>query len=98
MNKEDFKNKVKGRFFKAKFIKKDGTIREMTARFGVKRYLKGVGLKYNPENNNNIIVFDVKLKEYRTINLDRLIYLKSGDIKLVGDYAILEALKWLIKF
>lgn len=93
MNKEQFIKEVRGKFFKAKFVKKDGTIREMTARFGVKKYLKGDKLAYNPEEYNNLIVFDVKLKQYRTIGLNRLIYLKCGDAKLIGQNALLEALR-----
>jgi hypothetical protein len=58
-----------GRFFSVSFIKKDGTTRKMTARLGVKKNIKGVGLKFNPTEKNLIVVFDVHKKAYRMINL-----------------------------
>lgn len=58
-----------GRFFSVSFIKKDGTTRKMTARLGVKKDIKGVGLKFNPTEKNLIVVFDVHKKAYRMINL-----------------------------
>lgn len=58
-----------GKFFSVSFIKKDGTTRKMTARLGVKKNLKGVGLKFNPTEKNLIVVFDVHKKAYRMINL-----------------------------
>lgn len=76
MDIQSFKDEVKGNFFRVKFIKKDGTVREMTARFGVKKHLKGGELKYNPEERNYIVVFDVDKEAYRTINVTSLISLK----------------------
>jgi hypothetical protein len=58
-----------GKFFSVSFIKKDGTTRKMTARLGVKKNLKGVGLKFNPSEKNLIVVFDIHKKAYRMINL-----------------------------
>ena len=84
LNIEQFKNEVKGNFFRACFLKKDGTIREMTARFGVKKYLKGGELTYNPEERGYIVVFDVEKKEYRTINMDKLIFLRYNGKEVVG--------------
>ena len=92
MNIQEFKNEVKGNFFRACFVKKDGTFREMTARFGVKKYLKGGELGYNPEELNYIIVFDVEKKEYRTINLDKLVYLRYNGKEVIGNKALLHAL------
>ena len=84
LNIEQFKNEVKGNFFRACFLKKDGTVREMTARFGVKKYLKGGELTYNPEERGYIVVFDVEKKEYRTINMDKLIFLRYNGKEVVG--------------
>ena len=39
---------TKGAFFTVKFIKKDGTERIMNCRLGVKKYLKGGDLPYDP--------------------------------------------------
>jgi hypothetical protein len=58
-----------GRFFSVSFIKKDGTERRMTARLGVKKNIKGVGLKFNPSDHNLMVVYDVHKRAYRMINL-----------------------------
>ena len=46
-----------GKFFSVSFIKKDGSERKMTARLGVKKDIKGVGLKFNLSERNLIVVF-----------------------------------------
>jgi hypothetical protein len=92
MEIQKFKNEVKGNFFRACFIKKDGTVREMTARFGVKKHLKGGELKYNPESLNYIVVFDVEKEAYRTINMDALIFLRYNGKEVVGPQALFQAL------
>ena len=65
-----------GRFFSVSFIKKDGTERRMTARLGVKKDIKGVGLKFNPTERNLIVVFDIHKKAYRMINLSTILTFK----------------------
>lgn len=92
MNIREFKNEVKGNFFRACFLKKDGTVREMTARFGVKKHLKGGELGYNPEALNYIIVFDVEKEAYRTINMDKLIFLRYNGKEVLGNSALLHFL------
>ena len=64
----------------------------MTARFGVKKYLKGGELGYVPEELGYIVVFDVDKKEYRTINMDKLVYLRYNGKEVIGDKALLYAL------
>lgn len=65
-----------GKFFSVSFIKKDGTERKMTARLGVKKDIKGVGLKFNPTERNLIVVFDIHKKAYRMINLSTILTFK----------------------
>lgn len=65
-----------GRFFSVSFVKKDGTTRRMTARLGVKKDIKGVGLKFNPTERNLIVVFDIHKKAYRMINLSTILTFK----------------------
>lgn len=72
INIEQFRKEVKGKIFTAVFIKKDGTMRTMRARLGVKKGVSGVGLKYSPEERGNLIVFDMEKKAFRTIYLDSL--------------------------
>jgi hypothetical protein len=88
----EFKREVKGKFFKAVFLKADGTLREMTCRFGVTKHLKGGELGYNADAAGNWIVFDVDKKAYRTINTNKLVALKCGKIELVGSYALTHVL------
>jgi len=59
---------TKGKFFTVKFIKLDGSERVMNARLGVKKYLKGGTLKYDPAEFNYITVYDMGSKGYRTVN------------------------------
>jgi hypothetical protein len=65
-----------GKFFSVSFIKKDGTERRMTARLGVKKDIKGVGMKYDPLERNLIVVFDIHKKAYRMINLSTILTFK----------------------
>jgi len=46
-----------------------------------KKGVKGVGLKYNPDKVNNVIVKDLKIHQFRTINVDTLIELNAGGVK-----------------
>lgn len=69
---------TKGKIFTVSFIKKDGTKRIMNARLGVKAYLKGGELPYNPEAKGLIPVFDMQKREYRMINLKSLLGIKIG--------------------
>jgi hypothetical protein len=75
---------TKGKFFTVTFIKKDGSERVMNARLGVKKYLKGGTLKYNPEDFNYITVYDMGVKDYRTVNANTIQKLKIGK----NEYAI----------
>ena len=52
---------------------KDGTIRKMVCRNGVTKDLQGGELKYDARARKNAIVWDTKVKGYRTIPLKRLI-------------------------
>lgn len=61
-----------GKIFWVEFKKKDGTMRQMRARLGVKKYLKGGKLAYDPLAKSLISVFDVNKEEYRMINLNTL--------------------------
>jgi hypothetical protein len=71
---------TKGKFFTVTFIKRtDGTTRVMNARLGVKAYLKGGELPYNPEPKGLIPVFDIQKRAYRMINLDTVVNLKVGN-------------------
>ena len=68
--------KTNGKIFSAVFTKKDGEKRKMVCRRGVAKYVKGVGLKFKPEERDLIGVFDMHKKAYRFINAKTLEQLK----------------------
>ena len=69
----------KGHVFSVVFLKKDGSIRKMLCRFGVKKHLKGGKLTFNPLERNLLVVFDMQKEAYRMINLETLM-----NINMIG--------------
>ena len=69
---ESFKALVGSNIFSAQFIKKNGDLRKIVCRFGVKSHLKGGDLKYDPTSLGYVTVFDMQISEYRTINVSKL--------------------------
>lgn len=70
------------KFFSAEFIKGDGTIRYITARYGVKKGLKenAKAQSYNPAELGYVTVWDMKVKNYRLINLQTLVKVNKQSI------------------
>lgn len=62
--------------FSVRFVKSDGTLRVMTCRKGVTAHLKGGKVCYDA--SNNIGVFDMNKKAYRSIPMDRVLAIKQG--------------------
>ena len=62
-----------GKIFTVTFVKKDGSIRTMTARLGVKKHLKGGECTLNREQY--IIAYDMQNQGYRAINRDTILSL-----------------------
>lgn len=74
---KDAKRKLQnsnGRLFWVIFVKKDGTTRRMLARLGVKKYLRGGSLAYDPDKYGLLVVFDMQKCAYRMINLNTIKY------------------------
>jgi hypothetical protein len=71
-----------GRFFGATFIKKDGSIRRLNGRVGVKVNLTGKGMAFSPKEKGMQTVYDIQNKGYRMIALDRLVSFKCGALSL----------------
>lgn len=69
-------DKSSGKIFSAVFIKKNGEKRKMNCRTGVHKFVKGIGLKFNPKEKSLIGVFDMQKHGYRFINLVTLERLK----------------------
>ena len=72
-----------GRFFSVTFRKKDGTLRKMIARRGVKRNLQG-NPRYNPSDYNLLVVWSVNDEAYRSVNLNTVIEVKAAGLTFSG--------------
>lgn len=74
--------------FHVTFIKKDGTVRYMQCRTGVKKHLnpnsRGLSDKQIEAKkvNNHLSVFDMTKRAYRTIPCDRILEVKSKGLHL----------------
>lgn len=69
-----------GKFFSVRFIKKDGSIRDMTCRLGVVKHLRG-GERTLPKDY--IVAFDVNADEkgaYRAINPATVLQVNGKDV------------------
>lgn len=87
INKEQAKeliNQSKGRIFSATYIKKDMSKRIINARLG-KHYKSKTGKSapYNPDKYNLKKVYDMKIKDFRIINLNTLITLSINNNKYI---------------
>ena len=79
----------KGKVFGVRFIKRTtGESRNMSARLGVRKYLKNPdgndadnGLRFSPSKRNLQVVFDMNKGQYRMVNLDGLTNLKINKEK-----------------
>lgn len=69
-------NNTRGKFFTVTFIKKDGTIRTMTARTGVRKGVKGIGLGYNAKDKGIKIVWSCDAENFRAIKLNSILGIK----------------------
>lgn len=62
---------TQGRAFAVTFTKRTtGEVRHMNARLGVKKGVKGVGLKFDPSERDLLIVYDLQKQAFRSISLD----------------------------
>ena len=62
--------------FRCTFTKKDGTIRDMTCRLGVKKGQTGRGLNFDVVEKGLLPVYDMGKNDYRMINLDTVTELR----------------------
>jgi hypothetical protein len=62
-------DRTNGKFFTVKFIKKDGTLRKMTCRTGVSKFVTGKGLAFEPKEKGLKVVWSTDAEGYRMINL-----------------------------
>jgi len=65
-----------GKFFTVTFVKKDGTIRRATARIGVRKGTKGIGLGYNATDKGIKILWVCDAENFRAIKLNSILGIK----------------------
>ena len=94
MNKEQlFKEITSGKIFTAEFIKKDKTRRVINCRTNVKKFTNGKGLSFDPIARNLLPVYDLKVKDYRFINLSTLISVTiKGQKYFINDIIINDSI------
>jgi hypothetical protein len=66
--------------FTVEFVKKDGSLRVMNARLGVKKHLKGGSLGYDAKALDLLPVFDMREKGYRMIQLNTVNWIKCDGV------------------
>lgn len=72
---------TKGKIFSCSFVKKDGSVRQMTARLGVKKGVNGKGLRFDALSKGLIPVFDVVADGYRMVNINTIKSLTSRGVR-----------------
>ena len=83
LNKKSAIQIIKSRkFFSAEFIKKDGSVRYIYGRSGVKKYLNPnpKPQPYSPSELGYISVYDMHKKSYRLINAQTLIKVNGMEV------------------
>lgn len=72
-----------GHFVTVTFIKRDGTVRVLNGRTGVAKYVKGIGMVYDPEKKGIVILYEANNEaenpsdKYRAIRLDSIISIRA---------------------
>ena len=76
---------VGGKFFTVVFTKKDGTVRRLNGRTGVRRHLKGgdVPAGHVSTRKDMLVVYDVKSKGYRCLSRDSIRAIRCGGVEAV---------------
>jgi hypothetical protein len=72
----DLINNTRGKFFTVTFVKKDGTTRRATARTGVRKGIKGIGLNYNATDKGIKILWVCDAENFRAIKLNSILSIK----------------------
>ncbi len=72
---------TKGRFFKVRFVKRNGETREMACRCGVRKHVKGIGMPYDAASKGLVVVFEPRIKQYRCFATERVTSFRCGAMK-----------------
>lgn len=71
-------DRINGQFFSVTFQKKDGSIRTLNCRTGVKKYLGGGVRTTNPEEY--LIVYSVQDEGYRNVRKDKIMRIVASGV------------------
>lgn len=71
-----------GRMVTVTFVKKDGSLRTLNGRLGVKKHLKGGVSTLDP--SQYITIYDVKAAGYRAVNRDTIKGLRVGGLVITN--------------
>ena len=84
---QEIRNRAEDTFFSVEFIKKNGELRKMVARLGVKKGVKGVGLSFDPTAKRLLCVYDVQKQGFRMIRIDTIqsIQIKGNKVSDVAE-------------
>lgn len=85
----------RGKMLTIAYRKKDGSLRILNTVTGVRKNITGAGLRYDPDKYGYIILYDLKAKGYRTVNINTV-----GDVRMDKQvYTVTEGLdKFPIRF
>ena len=72
----DIIENTRGKFFTVTFVKKDGTLRRMTARTGVKKGVNGKGLNFSPIAKGLKTLWACDAENFRMVNLNTILSIK----------------------
>ena len=70
-----------GKIFSAKFVKKNGDIRDITCRLETETGKKGTGVSPEKLDNPYICVYDMQKEGYRMINLETLMSINMKGVE-----------------
>ena len=78
ISEEQLREKVGSKIFHITFLKLDGSIRKMVARFEVK---KGVLFTDRKKSETALTVYDMQKRAFRSIRRDKIISVSCGEFK-----------------
>jgi hypothetical protein len=73
-----------GQFVTVTFTKEDGTVRVLNGRSGVAKGVKGVGMAYDADAKNIVILYEANNEaeapsdKYRAVRVDRVIQIRAA--------------------
>lgn len=73
---------TKGHFLSVTFQKRtDGKIRTINGRFGVRKGVKGIGLRYDPASKGLMVIYDVQKQGFRMISLEHVSHINGRKVE-----------------